>query len=274
GEINQLASGKFEIGSVDNCLEESTTLPPIIVDTRIIIYIRHAKSTWNDAEATLQSKVSMFGKGLYEQFRAEKEMDKNKSHEGAAQSATSNSTDVNPSNSTTIMDAPLSDEGILQAIDLHYFLMSYRMNTELTASYSLLEICKNAGGLINTRHNKTPKEKERGKRKRKSSKVHRRKHKRHVQLCKKPISFRAVMDAILGTDNDSIVLTSNLRSIHFFFYLLQFFFFYSNKRIKMKGSIDTAIIGLSSRFCAFPLENLHMLSCLQEFGRNPDTRFE
>merc|ERR1719204_318882 len=55
------------------------------------------------------------------------------------------------------------------------------------------------------------------------------------------------LQCLRGVDHSSCVLTSNLRR-----------------------AIDTAIIGLSVRWQTFPLENMYILSALQEFGKGPD----
>ena len=74
------------------------------VTTKRIIFIRHAKSIWNEKESSVPDKVSHVAKGLLETF------------------SINNVSDFGAASGGKYIDAPLSDEGILQSIEMNRFL--------------------------------------------------------------------------------------------------------------------------------------------------------
>lgn len=233
-----------------------------------IIFIRHAQSTWNAAaEHSQVTKVSALTKGIFE--------------------AVSNKSKV--TDGGKYIDAPLSNLGILQSMDLNRFIQlqyfqhsikemlgpqtkgaptipspdvsphkdrfrdnSPRRNsqnecveTEVSslpfgspirrAFQKLHEMTSNTS---NQRLNTFVKD---------SIDVESGVEQNEHRIKARDKMIEQDLLSLMGTDHSSCVVTSNLRR-----------------------AIDTAIIGLSIRWQTFPLENMYILSALQEFGKGPD----
>lgn len=202
---------KQSIDLIDNY---NTDIPSKSLSKKRIIFIRHSQSTWNHAsEKSNVDRVTTVAKGLFESMYKQKDL----------------------KDGGRYIDAPLSDLGILQSMDLNRFLQIHFMqnilkkhdkdniNNECNPIQFENNFVYNNININNENNTDLIDDEYRN------------------ELIKKDI------ESLLGLNHDSCVLTSNLRR-----------------------TIDTAIIGLSHRWNTYKLENIYILSCLQEFGKGPD----
>lgn len=96
-----------------------------VLEWRTVIFIRHGKSKWNAAEGDPLSKVVAAGKGFFEYYKHKKLQKVD--------------TKTNRKSEIDIMDAPLSREGIMEALNLCTYLREYTRNNQLTAYNELFE---------------------------------------------------------------------------------------------------------------------------------------
>ena len=99
-----------------------------VYEWRTVVFIRHGKSKWNAAESSILSKVGAVAQGFWEYHK----------HKVATQK---NMKKVNKDN-TDIMDAPLSREGIMEALRLSSFLRHHAMKEHLSNYQDLFESCR------------------------------------------------------------------------------------------------------------------------------------
>eukprot|EP01084_Bolivina_argentea_P280664 480014_1 len=208
-----------------------------IENKKRIIFIRHSQSTWNEAEKSsfFKTTQSLTG-GILELMSYDTVQ---KSLTGGILESMYNTVE----NGGKYIDAPLSDYGIIQSTDL---------NTFIQHNYTQYQLKNILTGFHNKNSDK------------------------HIQKLQQLSSFNSnnagnqfafnisidennTNDKLIEKDilnligihnhnNSSCVLTSNLRR-----------------------SIDTAILGLSTRWQMFPNQKMYILSCLQEFGKGPDS---
>lgn len=98
-----------------------SSIPPLrrkyVTEWRTVIFIRHGKSKWNAAEGHTFTKIAAAGVGFIEYYK-QKKLRNNK-----VQSKRNDTTDI--------MDAPLSREGIMEALRLCSFLRHIQMKKKL-----------------------------------------------------------------------------------------------------------------------------------------------
>eukprot|EP01084_Bolivina_argentea_P193217 331516_1 len=99
-----------------------------VVEWRTVIFIRHGKSKWNAAESNTIGKVVAAGQGLWEYYKHKKLRQNNIKKQKS---------DVD------IMDAPLSREGIMEALNLCGYLREYVNHQHLTSYGQLFEKTRN-----------------------------------------------------------------------------------------------------------------------------------
>jgi len=97
-----------------------------MLEWRTVVFIRHGKSKWNAAEGDPLSKVMAAGKGYIEYWKTKKlsKLDSNRNGKKSE---------------VDIMDAPLSREGIMEAVNLCTYLREYTRDTQLTHYNELFE---------------------------------------------------------------------------------------------------------------------------------------
>ena len=249
-----LIENYVDISQIDDNLSKKKLFKSLT--KKRIIFIRHSQSTWNHAsEKSNVDRMTNVAKGLFESMYNKKDL----------------------KDGGKYIDAPLSDLGILQCMDLNRFIQNHYMQNMLLNILKQTKSFEPAKAKDERKKNDDnhtlseefellpPKS-----RLRKSftklnnlQSMYDRKSGNHFVYNNVNINNENDIDLIdddfrdkltnkditslMGINHDSCVLTSNLRR-----------------------SIDTAIIGLSIRWQTFPLENLYILSCLQEFGKGPD----
>ena len=96
-----------------------------MIEWRTVIFIRHGKSNWNAAEGSTMSKAIAAGQGFWEYYKHKK--------------LRQNNVKKQKTDNVDIMDAPLSREGIMEALNLCTYLRQYTTNKELTNYNQLFE---------------------------------------------------------------------------------------------------------------------------------------
>ena len=125
---SEAGKDKEKVDEVERRRKRKKSKKPHIYEWRTVVFIRHGKSKWNAAESSILSKVGAVAQGFWEYHK----------HKVATQK---NMKRVNRDN-TDIMDAPLSREGIMEALRLSSFLRYHAMKETLSEFEDLFESCR------------------------------------------------------------------------------------------------------------------------------------